>query len=90
MGFQLVSKCQCCLQPQKETISHVFVSGDLAKGVWSKFEEFLHIHSRTRNLQNKLVDWWLVKANSPCIKDIMSFIPMAICWELWKARNQIR
>lgn len=39
-------------------------------------------------LQMKLEEWWLSKIRSPCLKTVLSFIHIAICWELWRARNQ--
>ncbi|KAM7461730.1 hypothetical protein LguiA_029851 [Lonicera macranthoides] len=89
-GIQLASRCNCCSCPKQESIKHVFVSSRMAQSVWSHFEEVLSIHSRGSRLQLKLNEWWLSKVRSPCFKVILSFIPMSICWELWRARNQSR
>lgn len=35
-------------------------------------------------------EWWLVKIRSPYYKTLLAFIPLCICWELWKWRNKGR
>ena len=41
-------------------------------------------------LQLKVNNWWLAKAKSLCFKEIISFVPSCIVWELWKNRNKCR
>lgn len=60
----------------------------VSSAAWNYFEDILQIYSKAVKLQLKLMDWWLAKPKSPCIKEVLSFIPTAICWELWTARNQ--
>lgn len=49
-----------------------------------------NIQSNSPLLQLKLNDWWLSKVSSPCFKEVLSFVPVCICWELWRARNNSR
>lgn len=42
-GFQLVSKCGCCINSQVETIHHVFVNCPTARQVWATFEDICDI-----------------------------------------------
>lgn len=89
-GFQLASMCSCCESPTIETIDHVFVSSETARNIWRKFEDKLHLNCSSNSLDLKLSEWWLSKVRSPCHKELLSFIPVAICWELWKSRNRAR
>ena len=86
VGIQLVSKCVCCIQPKRESVSHVFVTNEIARVVWRHFEGVFGIFSSGQLLQQKLSSWWIHKAKSPCIKEILSFVPVCICWEMWRNR----
>lgn len=81
----MASKCNCCEQPSKESIVHVFVSGEKARKVWIYFEDKMVIYSSALVL--KLNEWWISKIRSPCYKSLLSFISMNVCRELWKWRN---
>lgn len=37
LGFSMVSRCQCCEFPAAETLSHLFVTGQIATAVWTFF-----------------------------------------------------
>ena len=67
-GFHLASKCSYCSSPRNETIAHVFVSSALAQSVRKYFENMMHIHSSTASLQLKLMEWWVSKVTSSCMK----------------------
>lgn len=79
-GFQLASKCGCCVNPQLEIIIRVFVNSDVAEQVWNYFKDIFKIHSMGNLLSHKINIWWLQKVRSPCYKAILSLIPNAICW----------
>ena len=73
---------------KKALAMYLFLASDLAQEVWRHFEEIFHIQSSAGILQLKLMEWWMAMAVSPCMKEVLSFIPVCICWEIWKARNK--
>lgn len=90
MGFQLASKCNCCSQPQIETVEHIFVTSLTAKTVWVYFEDILGIQTTGSSIHTKITAWWLCKFRSPCHKAVIVVFFNSICWEIWLSRNRWR
>lgn len=86
LGIQLASKRVCCSQSRGESIHHVLVSNEIARTVWNHLEGIFGIASSNQLLQFKINSWWIQKANSPCFKEILSFVPVCICWKMWRNR----
>ncbi|XP_060182018.1 uncharacterized protein LOC132611633 [Lycium barbarum] len=49
-GQNIVSRCNCCPNPQSETLDHLFVHGDIAKNIWQYFANSLGIKISNINL----------------------------------------
>lgn len=59
VGINLVSRCNCCMEPSYETTDHVLSTGDLAKEVWRFFVGACIIpFSETSCWKGKMVSWW--------------------------------
>ena len=85
-GLHLPSKCSFCLN--SETLQHCFVHCRTAKQVWDHFECALGLRSVADSLLEKLQGWW-IHASGTSLRAVLShLLPILICWELWKARNQ--
>ncbi|KAF5201191.1 hypothetical protein FRX31_009221 [Thalictrum thalictroides] len=83
----IVSKCLCCSQPSEETSLHLFIQSDLAKPVWAHFNSLAGIQlPRFYNI-GLLIKTWMAARNKGSMEYLChSFIPLAILWEIWKAR----
>lgn len=61
----------------------------VARKVWEYFEGKPGISNNNTNvLKIKLNEWWwLYMVRSPCFKEVVSFVSVAICWELQVSRE---
>lgn len=87
LNMPVVSKCSCCVNPQSESISHLFVSGDLAQKVWSYFSARCNMQCDFHSLQNLLASWWSHNSFRSQVSFTKSVLVSCICWEIWKQRN---
>lgn len=42
-GKQIISKCNCCLNPSTDSMNHVFIEGQVASYTWNLFGNALGI-----------------------------------------------
>lgn len=79
-----------CDFPQRESVKHVVVDSPSAQRIWKHFQHIFGICSSSLLQQLKLSEWWISKAKSTDFKEILSFVPVCICWEPWKRRNKAK
>ncbi|XP_027169553.1 uncharacterized protein LOC113769290 [Coffea eugenioides] len=82
------SKCHCCSEPADDEVNHIFLTGDLAKAVWNRFEGVLGDLDMVSTLRHVVLRWWLRKGHNVYLRFVYHTLPMLVCWELWKARNR--
>nr|XP_027090223.1 uncharacterized protein LOC113711258 [Coffea arabica] len=87
VGVQLASKCLCCQEGAIETLEHVFVEGQVAKGVWSYFGRICGVTQLGSSLWPWLTAWWPFSPRHMVRRFLFSVLPSFICWHIWKARN---
>ena len=88
MGFQLPSKCFCCVPATGEELEHVFSTGHLASQVWSYFQNMCGVVVQGSEVHARLITWWLSPALSRQQRFVLDVLPSLICWNIWKARNR--
>ena len=84
-GFSFASKCQCC--EAEESISHLFVEGEVVREVWLHFANVFGLQlCETGDLVN-LVHFW--RYSTPFHSDlhIRTLVPFLILWSTWTQRN---
>lgn len=86
LGYCLPSRCWCCSEPAKETMSHVFFKSFVAYTVWYYFMVNAGISINGMSLQQAMAKCWIVQV-VPRLKPIFQALPSIILWELWKRRN---
>lgn len=86
-GFHIVSRCWCCPVPAQESISHIFYIGTMVEVVWRFFPESLGLQLRHRDLWTLLSSWKRVASRNKLLSFVVSRLPYAIFWGLWKHRN---
>ncbi|XP_059281231.1 uncharacterized protein LOC132034912 [Lycium ferocissimum] len=77
--------CICCTHPEEETIHHVFIEGELAKKIWKFFGDSLGITTQNQSIQARFTTWWNFNTQNSMLRVAYQYIPIFICWELWKA-----
>ncbi|VFQ76034.1 unnamed protein product [Cuscuta campestris] len=53
-GFALPSRCLCCSPPGRETITHIFYHGSMARRVWTYFTQSARIRGTHHSLRSVL------------------------------------
>ncbi|XP_071916199.1 uncharacterized protein [Coffea arabica] len=86
-GVQGPSRCHCCAEPDEEGLDHTFCTGDVARAVWSSFEDPGE-EGGVSNLRHRVLRLWLRRGQNVYLKFVNRLLPMLTCWELWKARNK--
>ncbi|XP_071902720.1 uncharacterized protein [Coffea arabica] len=86
-GLHLPSKCSFC--PSSETLQHSFVHCWMARYVWSYFQCMLGVRGAADTLIKTLQGWWILASGKSPTAVLVYLLPVLICWELWKARNQV-
>ncbi|XP_016497004.1 uncharacterized protein LOC107815872 [Nicotiana tabacum] len=81
-----VTRCVCCSFHTNETIDHLFSRGNFARIVWNKFEGPVGIQTEEFPLRLLLMRWWLLHNNNEVQKLILHYLPIIVCWNLWKNR----
>ncbi|KAF5200963.1 hypothetical protein FRX31_009451 [Thalictrum thalictroides] len=83
----IVSKCLCCTHSSEKTSLHLFIQSDLGKTVWAHFNDLAGIQiPRFYNI-GLIIKTWMIARKKGSIENMChSFIPLAILWEIWKAR----
>lgn len=83
----LTSKCHCCrMQPQRESMEHLFLWSEVAQEVWRKLSTpFNMVHSYSSLVH--LWSVWLDDANHRGQDGMCRIVMFGFaCWELWRAR----
>ncbi|XP_027102321.1 uncharacterized protein [Coffea arabica] len=86
-GFQLPSKCSCCLVSNTESLRHLFLEGELATTVWQFFGSVGRLALNVNHVWVWLIGWWLKPMKSEQLRFMFRILPSLICWHIWKARN---
>ncbi|VFQ98987.1 unnamed protein product [Cuscuta campestris] len=82
-GFALPSRCLCCSPPGRETITHIFYHGSMARRVWTYFTESARIRGTHHSLRSALSIWWAQRPRSRMLSFLFHRLPMIILWEIW-------
>ncbi|VFQ97942.1 unnamed protein product [Cuscuta campestris] len=82
-GFALPSRCLCCSPPGRETITHIFYHGSMARRVWTYFTESARIRGTHHSLRSVLSIWWAQRPRSRMLSFLFHRLPMIILWEIW-------
>ncbi|XP_031096877.1 uncharacterized protein LOC116001124 [Ipomoea triloba] len=89
-GYQMVSRCNCCVVPTSCTLQHVFCTGEVAKEVWGYFGRSLGMSVQPRTLEQICYHWWGRKVKNRLEKFMIERLPIVIIWELWVGFTQCR
>ncbi|KAJ8563714.1 hypothetical protein K7X08_032166 [Anisodus acutangulus] len=89
MKISIASKCRCCdpLQ-QKETVQHLFLTGEFAQSLWQYYRGATSIIDPFVQIHQAMVMWW----DNPYLsklKHVFQAVPTIVCWPMWKRRNAI-
>ncbi|RAL44121.1 hypothetical protein DM860_016367 [Cuscuta australis] len=82
-GIVLPSHCFCCSSSGRETTTHIFYQGSMARRVWTYFTESAHIRGAHHNLRSVMSIWWAQRPKSKMLSFLFHRLPMIILWELW-------
>lgn len=80
MGINMVSKCWCCTEHQRETINHIFLTAPIAQKVWRLFSNCAGIENRLQ-LSEIVIKWWTYPCKAK-IRPLMTSMPVIIMWEI--------
>ncbi|XP_071917245.1 uncharacterized protein [Coffea arabica] len=86
-GVPLASRCPCCLL-EEESLVHLFVTGPVAREVWSSFCQRFGIIDPRSSSVSVMVLTWLSSTSLVSRDHIRTVVPLVILWFLWKARNR--
>ncbi|XP_019245221.1 PREDICTED: uncharacterized protein LOC109225083 [Nicotiana attenuata] len=86
LGYQMASRCWCCLEPKEETLQHLFFTSPAANTIWKYFLGHAGILIEGVTLHQAIIKCWTVDAIQR-MKPIMQALPAVIIRELWKRRN---
>nr|XP_027086600.1 uncharacterized protein LOC113708336 [Coffea arabica] len=81
------SKRFCCLDPNSESLKHIFSEGDLAQFLWAFFGNAVGVVYRGTGVWSRLVGWWSLPTLHSRMKMIHTVLPSIIYWHVWLARN---
>lgn len=85
-GIILASKCTCCMEAKRETLTHLFLESDLAKEVWLHFSRKLSKPYHASSI-DQLIRGWLAGVSR---RSQLGYVTLAIMfyglWEIWKER----
>nr|GME14058.1 uncharacterized protein LOC109147873 [Ipomoea batatas] len=83
MGFQIVSKCSCCVHPGSSSLNHIFGMGETARQVWDYFSKSMGLGIKVRSARHVCYEWWLKGIKNRMRKFVADRLPVLILWELW-------
>nr|XP_016509454.1 PREDICTED: uncharacterized protein LOC107826922 [Nicotiana tabacum] len=89
VGYCMSSKCWCCVQPDEESLQHMFFRSETAKTTWKYFLSRAGINVEGLTLHQAITKCWTANV---CLrlKLVMQAIPSCVVWELWKRRNSMK
>lgn len=86
----LASKCVCCVNPNIETLDHLFVTSDMAVRVWTYFGGILNIRIQAHSFF-QFLNLWMSHANwKSQFGAIIALLGSIIPWNIWLVRNQVK
>ncbi|XP_075083250.1 uncharacterized protein LOC142167001 [Nicotiana tabacum] len=89
IGYCMPSKGWCCVQPNEESLQHLFFRSETTKTTWKYFllREGIVVEGLT--LHQAITKYWTTNV---ClrIKLVMQALPSCVVWELWKRRNSMK
>ncbi|KAH0691451.1 hypothetical protein KY289_018809 [Solanum tuberosum] len=80
--------CRCCSIPERETIEHLFLKGEIASIVWNYFGRAAGLTGSFVQLKQSVKKWWGASGNTR-LNVVFQAVPIVILWFLWKRRNTI-
>lgn len=85
MGYQIVSKCSCCVNPGSSNLQHIFGLGETARQVWDYFSRTMGMRIEVRSERHVCYEWWSKRLKNRMLKFIAETerLPVVILWELW-------
>ncbi|KAG7979916.1 hypothetical protein I3843_05G155000 [Carya illinoinensis] len=87
LNIPLVSKCQCCVIPDVESLNHVLCAGPEVQKVWRYFAEICNVRlPHIRNWKGMMLYWWQKAKKNTQVGWLRGVIPIMISWALWKSR----
>ncbi|XP_075092253.1 uncharacterized protein LOC142172518 [Nicotiana tabacum] len=89
VGYCMPSKCWCCVQPDEESLQHLFFRSETAKTTWKYFLSRAGIAVEGLTLHQAITKCWTANV---CLrlKPVMQAFPSCVVWELWKRRNNMK
>ncbi|KAH0712259.1 hypothetical protein KY289_008218 [Solanum tuberosum] len=80
--------CRCCRVPVRESIEHLFLSGELTAFIWDYYARAAGLPGPWVQVKQTMKKWWDFQGNSR-VKMVYQAMPNIILWFLWKRRNTI-
>ncbi|XP_075088118.1 uncharacterized protein LOC107829005 [Nicotiana tabacum] len=89
VGYCMPSKCWCCVQPDEESLQHLFFRLETAKTTWKYFLLRADIAVEGLTLHQAITKCWTANV---CLrlKPVIQALPSCVVWELWKRRNSMK
>ncbi|XP_070005983.1 uncharacterized protein [Nicotiana sylvestris] len=89
VGYCMPSKCWCCVQPDEESLQHLFFRSETSKTTWKYFLSREGIAVEGITLHQAITKCWTTNV---CLrlKPVMQALPSCVVWELWKRRNSMK
>lgn len=79
LGIPIVSKCECCAQPKRESFHHILCEGEGAQKVWKFFAEACCIRvAHIRNWEGMMNFWWRRASLSSQVGWLQGVLPIVI------------
>ncbi|XP_042035137.1 uncharacterized protein LOC121781465 [Salvia splendens] len=92
--MELASKCQCCPhRPRIESLQHLFIQGDEARGIWREFDAWFEGSSSPLRINDTIPDRlevWAKRVRQSGRKHLSRALPYLILWFIWAERNRSR
>ncbi|XP_070006056.1 uncharacterized protein [Nicotiana sylvestris] len=89
VGYCMPSKCWCCVQPDEESLQHLFFRSETAKTTWKYFLSRARIAVEGLTLHQAITKCWTANV---CLrlKPVIQELPSCVIWEHWKRRNSMK
>lgn len=82
------ANCGCCIIPERETIEHLFLRGEIVDKVLTQYCGRAGIIDKRLNLMRSLRLWRNHEGNSR-LKVVFKVVPILMLWFMWKRRNNV-
>ncbi|XP_070017599.1 uncharacterized protein [Nicotiana sylvestris] len=89
VGYCMPSKCWCCVQPDEESLQHLFFRSETTKTTWKYFLSRAGIDVEGLTLHQAITKYWTTNV-CLSLKPVMQELPSCVVWELWKRRNSMK